>query len=367
MKKFLLITIGVIALVAAGAVYWLLDQKDADQLEGTRDERFGFLAGNFPGEFERIGEIGAGFIRPHPGPFIWGTMQKDASSEIDFDEADSLVKDAQDANLKILVTIWPFADWDQKARNDFADCFVADEFESELGEYRCIPYDWEAYQTWVSAIVERYDGDGVGDMPSLTQPVKDWEVFNEPDLQPPPEEEDGLQFFKQGPAEYGELLKKTYQAVKQSDADAQVIIAGAAGGNDQFLDFYRELFADQTIQNYFDIGNVHCISNDDYETFNAEPYKKMLAEFGIEKPVWVTEAEAFISSDPSIVATQVKLSTQNALNLGVQKIFYTSHNFENPPGGGGPGFKDGADIEADPELDGKDPIETYRKIIQSVD
>lgn len=50
----------------------------------------------------------------------------------------------------------------------------------ETSEY--VVADEAAYTAWVTAAVERYDGDGVDDMPGLLAPIRHWEVDNEPDL-----------------------------------------------------------------------------------------------------------------------------------------------------------------------------------------
>ncbi|MDI6777960.1 MAG: hypothetical protein QMD77_02110 [Patescibacteria group bacterium] len=177
------------------------------------------------------------------------------------------------------------------------------------------------------AVVERYDGDGVSDMPKLKYPVKYWEVMNEPDL----DGSDTLDFWKGDSLDYAQLLLETYTAVKAADPSASVLIAGAAGGNDDFLDFYRSVLSyHPEVLDSFDIGNVHCISNDSYSSFNVEPYKNMLAEFGLDsKPIWVTEAEAIISSDTTTNATQTYNSARSARALGAQRIFFTRYSFSD--------------------------------------
>lgn len=70
--------------------------------------------------------------------------------------------------------------------------------------------------------------------------------MNEPDLQwqdenGPQDEERSLNFYKQEPADYSQLLIKTNQAIKAADSEAKVLIAGAAGGETRMLNFYREV------------------------------------------------------------------------------------------------------------------------------
>jgi len=308
--------------------------------EEILENKFGFLGGH-PGDSDFILEAGAKWIRPHLGPFLWESMQEDVGEDYDFKVTDNLVKAYQDDSIGLLITLWPYAEWDLKNRLDYSDCAVGknDEFlpdirvkdEMYLPLHRCNPHDWNAYEDWVIAVVERYDGDGVDDMPKLVMPIKHWEVMNEPDLSWDNSEfkDTRLDFYQEGPEEYAELLKKTYTAIKSADYDAEVVIAGAAGGNESFLEFYRQVFEVSGIENYFNIANVHCISNDEYENFNVVPYSELLDEFDIDKPIWVTEAEAIVFDDSDENVEQTQESVGGALAAGAEKIFFTRFGFEN--------------------------------------
>lgn len=354
MKKFIvilaaLIFIGAVVFFASG---WLKKNKKTggkqratvstgQTLAMPADilaSKFGFLSGG-PGEYKDILSRGSQWVRPHPGPFLWDAMQKDKTSEIDFSQTDTVVQGYQEGKLGILATLWPFADWDQKSKSDYEKCAVSpnDEFLAKndkkgrgdyLPLYRCNPENWNAYQNWLTKVVERYNGDGKNDMEGLQYPIKHWEVMNEPDLVGGPSgEEQRLKFYQGNPADYGKLLIKTAQVIRSVDPQAKIVIAGAAGGNSQFLDFYRQVLQNKDTVSAFDIGNIHCISNDDFDSFNVEPYKKMLSEFNISKPIWVTEAEAIVSTDQDINATQLAESTKKALALGVERIFFTRYDF----------------------------------------
>jgi hypothetical protein len=331
------------------------------------DQRFGFLSSERGEDFFWIVNTGAGWVRPHPGPFIWGKMQKGPNEEIDFRKTDHLVKEAQKYGINLLITLWPYAEWDQKDHPPEKNCQIkGDEFSPEFGNFRCNPYHWSLYEQWVAKVVERYDGDGKEDMPDLKKPIKFWEVFNEPDLGfRSGSKEQSLVFYQEGPSAYAELLKRTSQKIKEQDQEAKVLIAGAAGGLKESLDFYRQILTDPEVQKAFDIANVHCISNDDISSFNVKPYLEMLKKIGLKKPLWVTEAEAFISPDPLINATQLKLSTKKALALGAEKIFYTAFDFRKPPGEG-KFFPLENKPKADLSLNLKDPQKIYQAIFKSL-
>ena len=69
--------------------------------------------------------------------------------------------------------------------------------------------------------MERYAGDGQNDMPNLKYPIKLWEVANEPEMQQEP-----LVFFQGSPKDYFEILKATYEAVKEADSESYVVQGG---------------------------------------------------------------------------------------------------------------------------------------------
>ncbi len=381
MKKFFVVLIIVIILGSLIFVAWKFWFKKESISTGKvlsipqeiLKNKFGFLSGA-PDDVKMIKGSGALWARPHVGPFLWDAMQSKKTEEIFFNKTDWAVKRYQKGKIGILATLWPFADWDQKMRTDYSECEVSslDEFLPEprlekkgdyLPKYRCNPHDWPAYKKWVMAVVERYDGDGKLDMPGLEIPIKYWEVMNEPDLVGPEDfEESRLEFYREDPQAYAKLLIQTYQAIKEADPEAFVLIAGAAGGGGWSLDFYREVFKNSDTQDAFDIANVHCISNDDYQSFNVEPYQEMLEEFGIEKPIWVTEAEAVVSDNPDLNATQTLKSTKKALELGAKRIFFTRYDFELRMMGDKEFFPPDHRLDIKPEIEGDNPEKAYRII-----
>lgn len=361
-KKWLWIIIILVLILIGLSLYFLAFNKpdkneDLNTTKTTTDQpvaipdkvlsnKFGWLGGGAEDDGVAISESGGAWVRPHPGAFVWDMMQNKKADAIDFDDADTEISNYQSNNLGILATLWPFADWDQENLANAADCKVSnnDEFLPKndkkgrgayLPQYRCNPSDWSAYGEWVKAVVERYDGDGNGDMQGLKIPVKYWEVMNEPDLQYqsnlPAGETDRLNFYKQGPAEYAKLLIETSKAIRLADPEAKILIAGAAGADSRMLSFYQDVFKNAEALSAFDIGNIHCISNDQRTSdFNVEPYKTMLEKAGITgKPIWVTEAEAMYGTTGEANYSSTKKSTEGAIAAGAERIFFTRYNFDD--------------------------------------
>jgi len=313
------------------------------------DGKFGFLRNVFDIDQEKIEETGGTWLRPNFGYFVWGVMQKDENASIDFSKTDEVVYNAQKHSLHLLITLFPFADWDQKAYGEKCKVSANDGMLPRrkggpgLTYYRCNPNNWAAYEKWLTAVVERYDGDGKEDMPGLETPIHYYEIGNEPDLTlgKDPKSEEGFVFYLDSPEHYAELLQKSYTSIKAADNKNQILIAGAAGVQPEFQKFWERVFSTPKIADYFDIANIHCISvpTQDRETpesisagdLNVSSYKKLLSNYKIIKPIWVTEAENIQGNDVGANVKRLDASVANALKNGAEKIFFTGASFSNDP------------------------------------
>jgi len=257
-------------------------------------------------DFQAARELGIQWDRGH---LEWDMVQKSARGDFTWWEFDSYVRDVQRYGFELLITIFPFAPWDQ------AECHVG---ERVLGP----PCNMDLYRNFVKAAVERYDGDGEEDMPGLRYPIHHWEAFNEPSMKDLPP------FYDFTPQEYFELLKATYEEVKSACPQCKVLQAGVAGielDRQQFLRDYLALGAGK----YFDIANIHFIHSGDFETLNVKPFKDILHDYSIEKPIWVTEVQ--IESGPGAhypyltdneAASLLVKGYTRAFSLGTDKLFY---------------------------------------------
>jgi len=120
--------------------------------------RFGIV--NVDQGIDEIAEVGVGWAKPLAFPyagFIWGLIERESGKYI-WQEVDKLVQEIQGYNFAIVAVIWPFAEWDQANWGPVADTEPL-EFEQWMGRSRRKPYDVDAYRRFVSALVERYDGD----------------------------------------------------------------------------------------------------------------------------------------------------------------------------------------------------------------
>jgi hypothetical protein len=132
-----------------------------------------------------------GNIEPEPGHYQWGPL-------------DALVMEYQKAgftNLQMdLSALSPWASSVQPSLGNQGDPFPKSEY---LG----------AYAAFVTAVVERYDHDGVNDMPGLLYPIHDYGI-----------EREFSGFWPGTAAEYIRLLRIAYPAVKSADPEARVLL-----------------------------------------------------------------------------------------------------------------------------------------------
>jgi hypothetical protein len=272
--------------------------------------RFGIV--DIRQDISEINRLGIRWDRPHPGPFIWGHIEPE-KGRYNWREIDEYLQMTQAFSFATLATIWPFAEWDQANWEGDSETSVI--FEEELGIGRRKPHDMDAYGRCVSALVERYDGDGKGDMPGLTYPIKYWEAGNEPSLQK------GFDTFFVGSSDdYLEVLKTTYQAVKGADPDAKVLHAGLAGPCDDKVSFWEPVFKNGS--DYFDIANIHSVEVT--HALDVVPdFGILLSEYGINKPIWLTEVQHNSRIGLEEHACSITKSYIIAFANNAERVFYT--------------------------------------------
>lgn len=144
--------------------------------------------------------------------------------------------------------------------------------------------------------------------------IKIWEVWNEPNI---------VTFFKPAPdvTAYSALIKATYTAIKQVQADSTVLAGGMApaedtNGNIAGTTFLSKMYA-QGSNKYFDAFNVHPYTwpylPNDPSTASWNSAMKMwsmrdtmVAGGDSGKQIWITEFGAPTGTNPNSVSEQVQ-------------------------------------------------------------
>ncbi len=305
-KKVILLAFFLIIILASLFFYFrkakeitLIDWQKAEKshfgtlaFEMLDDELASWLGKQrFKKEIKEAIKMGAYFIRPHPSKiFTWGFVEKE-KGKYNWALVDFAVRTSQEYNVHLLATVYT---WNPNDHPGYFDPWYLKE-----------PNDWGGYLKWLSALVERYDGDGESDMPGLRYPLRYFEIGNE------------ILFGEEKPKKtFIQLLKLSYQTIKQANPQA-VVLPGAISLH--FIDS----FLTEGLEDYIDVLNTHDLE------FNLIP----LVKEKIKKPIWFSE---FIVRSPQEVVTEkreyekARLVVEyypKAFSQGVEKVFLASPKF----------------------------------------
>jgi len=326
MMKNKKLVLGILALIilisgAVGYIYWKEQHQPKLEIpESALRSRFGYMAHHIDWQMlqeyrERYSRLNLSWERAHPGFANWQEIEP-KRGEYYWERIDRYVRTAQERDIQILFTISPSTDWDQETCNLHLEWQPNDWGKFGKGRHFLLlahrkgkPCDMEAYKEFLRRMVERYDGDGIGDMSGLRYPVRYWEIGNEPDS-------DG--FFQGSAEDYFEMLKASYTTIKETDPDAKVLIAAvpSIGYSREQLpwwarpDFDPVKLFELGAADYFDIGNTHDVGADRHEIV-----REFLKKYGAgDKPIWMTEPAG-------ITEYQERTETEEELALAYFQVF----------------------------------------------
>lgn len=262
--------------------------------------------------------LGAAYVRGHTGNYPSISQQDLAADPTLIAQGDAWVQAVQAAGIEptLMVSPWP-----------------ANDTGSKTTHY--LPDDFEAYETYVRFVVERYDGDGIEDMPGLMAPVRYWEADNEPDLKnsrparSANREYDPATFCT--PQEYGQVLIASARAIKAAFPEAVVLNGGLYKPHStEGARYFRDLAAVPGAMDAIDLVSVHAY----HDTPDGDRLAAAILNeraYAPSLPVWVTETsygtdEGITSEDQARML--VTLSVRAAM-AGADKLFW--HSLEDKP------------------------------------
>jgi hypothetical protein len=89
-----------------------------------------------------------------------------SKGEYSWEASDNWVRKWQKDRLGVLVTIWPFTQWDQNSCHaedpPVENPIVFPQYDPDLFLRMYPPCEPQTYTSWLSMAVERYDGDWLG-------------------------------------------------------------------------------------------------------------------------------------------------------------------------------------------------------------
>lgn len=209
--------------------------------------------------------------RPRGSVFAWNLINPPGAVTSDWTMADFAVLESQAQGREVFGTLQVYTD----------------PTAGDLPVFTVPPHAEEmaAWLDFVSRVVERYDFDGLDDMPGLIAPVGAWEVGNEPTSPPLTIETDGPVFV--------DWMAATYDAAKASSATTPVLVGGAAPV--LTLDGEVDPWVDGLFRYFFEHGGAAYTDAFNFHTFVGVPNPDVDAYFDhwesvvVGVPFWVGE------------------------------------------------------------------------------
>ena len=275
------------------------------------------------GDLALLRDLGMGLMRPHrPAGHVFSqnVVAPEGLGSADWSLPDHVVATSAAAGVQLLVTLYPVALLDSE----------------QPQQASVAPKDMPAWEAFVAAVVERYDGDGVDDMPGLALPVYAWEIGNEPYCDAGDEA---------CAAALLELTRASWLAAHAADPEAMVLVGGARpalvapGDPDEgTIGLYRWFF-EQGGGAYTDAFGFHVM------TGIAEPpvegYLEIWRAVAGDTPLWLTEVGVWraqegvpsLADDPLSAAAWTTRTLDAAFAGGVEHALWCKarHDLATPP------------------------------------
>lgn len=267
-------------------------------------------------------------IEPQPGQFDWT-------------ETDAVVALAKQYHLRLVPMLLFTPQWASSAA------------QAPLDYHRAPPVDLNAYRDFVYAVVARYKPYGTSPITADGYGIRDWVMWNEPNVNPAGAPPLPGSFWTGSLAAYIQLLRAGYEGAHAADPTCNVLNgaladvywqageADLATALERFYDPNGDGDARDGGRPYFDTLNIHIYQlgapDMAWYTQRFELVERIMRRFGDEaKPIWVTEtgygtaeppdkAETSPYVDEAAQAEAVRLVYQAmAGNPRVERVFWWS-------------------------------------------
>jgi Cellulase (glycosyl hydrolase family 5) len=244
-------------------------------------------------------------VQPRPGTFNW-------------EQVDAVVSTAQANRMDVLITLRAISSWGTKVRAN----------PNDLYHGASLPRDMSNWETFVSAMADRYKGRSVG-----------YEIENEPNSK----------FWSGTMDDYLTLLKASFTSITRSDPQARVL-SGALACHTAFT--YRDAATTERENRAFDTWQNSILATRAFNTIGVHDYyfpdgavngwtfttylthiQDLARVAGCDKcPIWITETgyvsrpqKAGTRTDPGSPQSQARWARQafqQAFDRGVERVYW---------------------------------------------
>lgn len=244
--------------------------------------------------------IGVRWVRPHPGRAIWGLREPSQGTFV-WGALDQEVIAAQNNGFEMLMTLFPYANWDYANCGVTSNSYVDPSFFQELGPIRQLYCTSNTdMQTWLTELMARYDSTNTSSpiYSSLSHSITHFEVSNEPSIH------DAIaggatnsELFWHGDyADYATLLDDVHDEIMSYSTINEVLNGGMIryeipAYNDVHT-YWQNVFSTISTAS-IDHFSYHAVEMSHLnEDSNVLALKSALNVYGISgTPIWVTELE----------------------------------------------------------------------------
>ncbi len=222
----------------------------------------------------------------------WQYIEPDApdggTHDYDWSTLDEAVRHWEDAGARsVMFHLVPASPWGVHDSRPIAEGVFGMDCDTVPGDCEDLPANptaghWGDWEAWVTALCERYDGDGVDDIAGLQHAHLEFQLINEAQ---------NLIFFAGTSENYLELLQHTRTALDACHPDAQLIhygltFNGNSHGGVSEAEFWQrvELTAASLTPEYNQLGYLHAFAMmlgdpDPSATHDVAPTVSMCAHF----------------------------------------------------------------------------------------
>jgi Ca2+-binding RTX toxin-like protein len=233
-----------------------------------------------------------GWVQRSPGSFTWGP-------------ADRFIGALASHGIRAVPTLWGNPDW-------VSGSSATPPIGGLQGQ--------QAWRSLLKAVVGRYGPGGsywgasyhqIYGAAATALPIRSWQIWNEPNLR---------KYFVPGPspAKYARLLQISHDAIKSTDPQARIVLAGMPGTGDiTAWDFLKGLYSVAGIKADFDAVALHPYAHDlDRQRATIEKVRTVMRNRGDRAtPLWLTEL-AWGSAPPDSFGINKGLTGQEEMLRG---------------------------------------------------